>query len=260
MQRRNRLLAVGCGLLSASLMSAPHGLLLVAVPLGYGHLFGAWLFARRRARLIGLDTAFAAVSLLTLLCAYTWALQVEALRFFVLVPMLLLSGWHIAENDLALGRADREQMRLGPIPRDARRHTSALGVTALLGLGALATPDGAFYLQLYFGVAPPFVLTTLPELATAVLMYHAASFVLFSLERARRMPPTAARRLRWRLFQVHALPLAANAFLYCALPSLHSYLAAPTLYLFFSVLHALHTAALRGVEPGHRLRPALAAR
>src|SRR5262245_59700044 len=71
MQGRDRLFAVGCGLLCASLLPAPQGLLLVALPLGYGHLLGAWLFARSRARPTVLDTAFTAVSVLTLLCAYT---------------------------------------------------------------------------------------------------------------------------------------------------------------------------------------------
>ncbi len=254
-------LGVGAlGVVAPSAAQREAWLYLLALPIGYGHLLGGWLSARERMRLGSLEAALVLVSVLALLCAYGWALHVEALRFFVLVPMLLLSGWHIVENDLALGRAYHEGIRLRPISRDAGDHVRALGVTGLLALVAVATPDGAFYLQRYFGAAPPFVLTTLPELVTAVLMYHAVSFVLFFLERARRMPPAYARRLRRRLFWVHALPLVLNAFLYTALPAVHFYLAAPTLYLFFSVLHAVQTAALRGVEPGRRARPALAAR
>ncbi len=231
-------------------------LYLIALPIGYGHLLGGWLFARSRMRMTGLGAAFVLVSVLTLLCAYTWVLHLEALRFFVLVPMLLISGWHIVENDLALGRAYGEGMRLPPIPRGGMPHALALGVTALLGLVALATPDGAFYLTLYLGAPLPFQLTTVPDLVTAVLMYHAVSFVLFSLDRAKGMLRADARRLRRRLFWVHALPLAANAGLYFALPRVHFYLAAPTLYLFFSVLHAFQTAAVRGVEVRRPLRVA----
>jgi hypothetical protein len=229
-------------------------LTLVALPIGYGHLLGGWLSARKRMPLGGLEAAFAFVSVLTLLCAYTWALHVEELRFSVLVPMLLISGWHIVENDLALRRASRDETRLQPISRSGRQHAGALAVTGLLGLLALATPDGAFYLDLSFGVAPPFQLTTLPILVTAVLMYHAISFVLFSLDRAKGMEPVDARRVRRRLFWIHALPLAGNACLYLALPRVHFTVAAPTLYLFFSVLHAFQTAAVRGLAPRSGLR------
>jgi hypothetical protein len=245
---RARILAAGSGLLCALLLPEPHGLALVALPVGYGHLLGGWLFARGRVQPTGLGAAFALVSVLTLLCAYAWALHVEALRPFVLVPMLVISGWHIVENDLALA-ARREGARLPPVSRGGMPHSLALGVTLLLGLLALATPDGAFHLTLYLGAALPFQLATVSDLATAVLMYHAVSFVLFSLDRARTRPPREAARLRRGLLWVHALPLAGNGILYCALPQVHFYVAAPTLYLFFSVLHAVQTAALRGLAP-----------
>jgi hypothetical protein len=254
---QRRLLAASFGLL-CTLLTEPNRLLLFALPIGYGHLLGGWLFAQRRSQRTGLEAAFGLVTVLTLLCAYTWVLHVEAFRFFILVPMLLISGWHIVENDLALGRAYREGMRLPPVSRTGAPHALALAITALLGLVALATPDGAFYLTLYLGAPLPFQLTTVPALVTAVLMYHAVSFVLFALDRAKGMEPPAARRLRRRLFWVHALPLAANAALYFALPRVHFYLAAPTLYLFFSVLHAFQTAAVRGLEPRRGLRLAAA--
>lgn len=234
-------------------------LYLIALPLGYGHLLGGWLFARPRRQRTGLEAAFLGVSGLTLLCAYTWVLHVEALRFFVLVPMLLVSGWHIVENDLAMGRACRQGLSLGPVARGGRDHGIALSVTALLGLAALATPDGAFYLMLYLGTALPFQLTTVPDLVTAVLMYHAVSFVLFSLDRVRARPSKEAVRLRRRLFWIHVLPLAGNGLLYLALPQVHFYVSAPTLYLFFSVLHAFQTAAVRGLEPARRTGAPLAA-
>lgn len=235
-------------------------LYLIALPLGYGHLLGGWLFAPPHRRRTRLDAAFLGVSVSTLLCAYSWVLHVEALRFFVLVPMLLVSGWHIVENDLALARACGQGLRLGPVPRNGWDHGIALGVTGLLGLVALATPDGAFYLTFYLDAPLPFQLTTVPDLVTAVLMFHAVSFVAFSLDRAKTCSPREAARLRRRLFWVHALPLAGNGALYFALPEVHLYVAAPTLYLFFSVLHAFQTAAARGLEPARETGLAVAAR
>ena len=38
-------------------------LALVALPIGYGHLVGGWLFARSRMRLTGLEAAFASASI-----------------------------------------------------------------------------------------------------------------------------------------------------------------------------------------------------
>jgi len=255
------IVGAGIALLHAFAPDAPMRetwLYLIALPIGYGHLLGGWLFARSRMQRTGLEAAFLGVSVLTLLCAYTWVLHVEALRFFVLVPMLLVSGWHIVENDLAMGRAYRQGLRLGPVARGGRDHGIALSATALLGLAALATPDGAFYLMRYLGTALPFQLTTVPDLVTAVLMYHAVAFVLFSLDRVRARPSEEAARLRRRLFWIHVLPLAGNGVLYLALPQVHFYVAAPTLYLFFSVLHAFQTAAVRGIEPARRAGAPLA--
>jgi hypothetical protein len=221
---------------------------LVALPLGYGHLLGAWWSGRgRRPRRDGIERALAAVSVATALCAYTWALQVEGLQLAVLLPMLGVSGWHIAENDLALART--RDARLPALPRRAPPHAAALGATLLLGLAALATPEGAAWLALRGLAAPPFQPLALPDLLTTVLMYHAVVFVLLGLERARRLPPATARGLRRRLLAAHALPLGTSAALFLALPALHAVLAAPALYLFFSVLHALHTAHWRGVDP-----------
>jgi hypothetical protein len=224
-------------------------LYLVALPIGYGHLLGSCLFARARMRPTGLEAAFASSSALTLLCGYTWALHVEALQLVVLAPMLLVSAWHVVENDLALARAYRSELRLDPIPRDAAHHAIALVATAVLGLLALATPTGAYYLTRQWGAALPFQLTTVPDLATAVLMYHAVSWILFFVDRAKALPEPEASRLRWRLLWLHAVPLALNAGLYLWVPAVHVYAAAPTLYLFGSVLHVVQTACVRGLEP-----------
>jgi hypothetical protein len=224
-------------------------LTLVALPIGYGHLLGACWFARSRIRMTGLEVAFAGSSVLSLLCAYTWALHVEAARIAVLVPMLLLSAWHIMENDLALARAYRSRMRLDPVPRDAAHHAIALVATAVLGLLALATPTGAYYLAHYWGTALPLQLTTIPDLATAVLMYHAISWILFFVERMKASSEPVALRLRQRLFWLHAIPLAANAIIYTFFPATTVFVASPLLYLFWSVLHAFQTAFVRGLEP-----------
>ena len=109
-------------------------LYLVALPLGYGHVIGAAVFSRSRAprsqgrgRSRLLLAAFVGSGLLTLALAYTWALRSTALQPFVLGPILLLFGWHIVENDLALGRSYADGLRLGAgdaqrrAPRDRPR-------------------------------------------------------------------------------------------------------------------------------------------
>jgi len=233
-------------------------LTLVVLPIGYGHLLGGWLFAGSRMRLTGLEAAFAGASILSLLCAYTWALHVETVRWFVLVPMLLISAWHIVENDLALARAYRNGLRLRPLPRGAGHHAIVLAATGILGVLAIATPTGAYYLQLYFDARPPILLTTIPDLATAVLMVHAISWIFFFLDRASALPALRATRLRRRLFWLHGLPLGANAMLYACLPAIHFYIASATLYLFWSVLHAFQTALVRRTQPRASASAALA--
>jgi hypothetical protein len=259
---RTRCLAAGIVGLSLALMELlapqpiqrPEWLSLVALPIGYGHLLGAVLFSRSR-RAAGppslLATAFGVVSLLSLLSGYTWALHTPRLQMAVLAPMLLVSAWHIAENDLALGRAYRDELRLGSVPGSIRQHALAASWTAGLGGLALSTAAGVQFSRLTFGapLVPLQTAFTIDELATAVLLYHAVSWILFFEERGRALPAGAARRLRRRLFWLHAIPLALNAALYLWVPALHFYVAAPTLYLFWSVLHAVQTAFVRGLEP-----------
>jgi hypothetical protein len=238
-------------------------LYLVALPIGYGHLVGAALFARSR-RTAGpsslLTMAFGGVSILSLLTGYTWVLHKPALQTAVLVPMLLVSAWHIAENDLALGRSYRDDLHLGGVPRAIRHHALAAAWTAGVGLLALSTRSGVHYAMLSFGgpAVPLQTAFTIDELATAVLLYHAVSWILFLEDRACTLPEAAARHLRRRLFWLHAIPLALNAALYLWVPAIHFYAAAPTLYLFGSVLHAFQTAFVRGLEPRAPAHVALA--
>ena len=235
-------------------MQRQEWLYLVALPIGYGHLLGAVLFSRSRSRAEPssvLTTAFAAASVMSLLGAFTWALHRPTLRMVVLVPMLFVSAWHIVENDLALARSYRDGLKLGPVPRSRSRHAIAAGWTAGMGLLALSTPTGAQYSALYFGriAVPVQTMFSIDEFVTTVLLYHAASCILFFEDRARAIPEVGARCLRKRLFWLHAVPLALNAALYLWLPEVHFYAAVPTLYLFCSVLHALHTVFVRGLEP-----------
>jgi hypothetical protein len=234
-------------------------LYLVALPIGYGHLIGGLWFARRRlAGLVpqgvsrGLFAAFALVSVANLFAAYTWALHSPAAAPLVLVPMLLFSAWHIVENDLALGRSYREGLELVPLQAGSRDHATAVGLTGLLGLTALLTPEGAVFGREWLGWRVAFLAPfSLDELVTAVLLYHAASWVLFFLDRARglaRRAPREARLLRRRLWLVHAVPLALNALLFFLAPALYVWVASPALYLFWSVLHAVQTALVRAAR------------
>jgi hypothetical protein len=227
---------------------------LLALPLGYGHLLGSLWFARRRlARLLpgspprGAVAALALVSLANLLALYGMALRRPALSPWVLGGLFLVSLWHIVENDLALARARRAATSLGALahrPRDAAR---ALLVSGGLGVAALATPEGAAHV-VWPGAAPlPRAPFALEELASAVLLYHAFSWLGFSWERA-RVDARAGRRLRRDLVLVHALPCIGGALLYFLAPAAHAAIAAPGLYLFFSVLHAFQTAVVRAAR------------
>lgn len=243
----------------ALLLCAPHAdtLALVALPLGYGHLLGAALSSRRRAA--GLRArargVVAAVVVVDLFVAYLWALRTPALRAPLLLAMLLASAWHIVENDLAMGPARRDGLRLGPLPRAPRRHVLALAFALAVALLALGTPGGARLALLHLGRVPVPLLSPLPleTLLAAVVLYHGVAWILFAAARARALPPPGRRRLRRRLLWIHALPLALGAALHAWLPQLHAYAASPALYLFWSLLHALQTARARGLE--HRRRP-----
>lgn len=111
------------------------GLALAVLSLGYGHLLGAFVFARRAARERGterpdwLERSSWAVGLLTLFVAYASALSM--LPGLALL-LLAISTWHTVENDLELERAYARGLRLGPLPRSGSEHALALGWTALV--------------------------------------------------------------------------------------------------------------------------------
>ncbi len=236
-------------------------LYLVVLPLGYGHVIGAAVFARERTprarRQTGsrlLLAAFTASSLLTLAVGYSWALRSTALQPFVLGSILALFGWHIVENDLALGRSYAVGLRLGPIARGARRHALALLLTAGVALAAFSTREGALFSHAYFGAArvPVQAWLTLDELSAAILLYHTLAWLLFFEDRVRALRKASAAeavRLRQRVLAFHAVPLLLNTLAYLWLPAVYGYVAGPTLYLLWSSLHAIHTACARGLEP-----------
>jgi hypothetical protein len=266
---RNRVLALaavtGCLGLVRWLAPAPAEravwLYLVAFPLGYGHVVGAAVFARSRLprsrdpTLTGLlRTAFGGTSALTLFAAYAWALRSPSLQPFVLTPILLLFAWHIVENDLALGRAYRDSMRMGPVARAPRQHALALAVAAGVGMLAFSTREGALFFRLYFGESfvPVQAWLTLDELSGAFVLYHTLSWLFYFEDRVRVQRRTAAReavRLRRRVLSFHVVPVALSALLYLWAPGVHLFLGTPAIYFFWSALHSLHTAVVRGLEP-----------
>lgn len=264
--RRNRVLAlviVGTALgllrwIAPSPSERLAWLSLVALPLAYGHIIGAALFSRTIAPRRDQDaatrflfTAFAISCVLTLSAAYASALRTPALQPLVLGAILLLSAWHTIENDCALGLAYRDGFRLGPLLQGARWIAISLALTAAFALAAASTREALVFTRVYFGELriPSQSWVSLDELAAGVILYHTVSWWLFLEDRARALAarsPRDAARLRRRVLLLHTAPLACNAAFYFWLPAAHFYVAAPALYLFWSTLHVVHTAARRG--------------
>jgi hypothetical protein len=236
-------------------------LYLIVVPLGYGHVIGASVFARSRrapARAPGRERVSAAVfessSLATIFSLYTWALGSPQLQPFVLAPILLLFAWHVAENDLALGRAYRDRMRLPPVSTGPRSGACALLLVVAGGVVAFSTREGAGFAHAYFGrtLLPAQAWLTLDELAAALVLYHTVSWLLFFEDRARALrlhSAAQAARLRRRVLAFHAAPVVLVAVLARWLPETEAFLAAPAHYFFWSAMHSIHTAVARGLAP-----------
>jgi hypothetical protein len=227
---------------------------LIALGMAYGHLVGAALFSARRQRpsplprigrlLIG---SFSAVSLLVLLGLYASALHVERLRAPLLLAMLVVSLWHIVENDFALGRAYRGGMQLGGIRLERSTTPWIVGSLLVISTIGLSTPSGAELSRFLFGrTLFPSVSMLLDDFVVFIVFYHAVSWIVFLLDRARRLgrPGEIARRVR-NLTWLHLGPLAPLLVLFVWFPPIYLGVAAPGLYLFFSVLHTIHTGSLR---------------
>jgi hypothetical protein len=152
---RNRLVTAGLvvGCLGGFTLAWPdrdareQALYLLVISVGYGHLIGAVVFGRRRLAALRprsvaspLFWSLVVATTANVFVLYAWIGRSTSVLF---VPLLAVSVWHIAENDLGLARAYRHGLRLGPVGRGLTERVSALGITALVVALALATlsPD-----------------------------------------------------------------------------------------------------------------------
>jgi hypothetical protein len=190
----------------------------LVITLGYGHLIGAALPAFRRAAAAGaLRCAWRLCAAASALAA--WAAAVAAWPPLVL-GLVALSVWHIAENDAAMARAS-----LRVLPRGAGGRALPLACAALvLALAHRALPDPG-----RFG-----------DVFSAVTLYHLVAWIVFA--RARGASPL-------RLAALHAGPAAVCGALWLApepgVAPLRAIAFSPGLYLFWSALHVVQTARAR---------------
>lgn len=195
----------------------------LVITLGYGHLLGAALPACRRA------VARGALACAWRLCAAATAFALYAASVAAWPPLVLglvaLSVWHIAENDAAMAHVLRAGGALRRLPPGAAGHALPLVSTALvLMLAHRALPDPG-----RFG-----------DVFSAVTLYHLVAWIAFASARG-----TSAARLA----ALHAGPACACGALWLApdagAAALRALALSPGIYLFWSALHALHTARAR---------------
>jgi hypothetical protein len=191
--------------------------------LGYGHLIGAALPALRRTLARG---ALACAALLST-AATAFSLYAAAVAAWppLVLALVALSVWHIAENDLAMGRALGSGTPLPPLAFGGRGQAGALAIAALvLAAAALALSDEG-----RFG-----------DLFSAATLHHLVGWLAFLIARG------ASLR---RLAAVHA-PAALGCLALLAGPEeatapLRAIAFSPALYLFWSALHVVHSAFVR---------------
>jgi hypothetical protein len=245
---------------------------LCVVTLGYGHLLGA--VALRRSRRGAwtqppplLVDAFWASTALTGFAAYAWAVaRLPAL----ILPLLAVSAWHTVENDLAIGRAYANGLRVEAMPRTKGYHAVTLGVTGLVvllgtrtaswqdlaaGLGWTDAGDGAALGRSGLaGWIATMSWLDLPDLFVLVTLHHLLSWLVLLLDRVRAARAAGRRdeaaRMCARLLGVHLVPAAVCIGL-LALPragTVHLVVFGPAVYLYWSVLHVIETSWRRGIE------------
>lgn len=124
---------------------------LLGLTLGYGHLIGGTVFARRRvSRFVpsgvpdGLFWSFIGVSLLVVVTLALWnqgeaAFHPNAYLEAAFVVLLAISAWHFVENHFMLGRAYRSRLRLVPLPRSPDYQILSIGLSLLVTLILLST-------------------------------------------------------------------------------------------------------------------------
>jgi len=192
----------------------------LVITLGYGHLIGAALPAFRRVAARG------ALACAWRLCAAATALALYAAAVAAWPPLVLalvaLSVWHIAENDAAMARVLRAGGALCRLPPGAAGHALPLFCAALvLALALSALPDAG-----RFG-----------DVFSAVTLYHLVAWLAFASARG----ASAAR-----LVVLHAGPALACGGLWLApepaAAALRAVAFSPGIYLFWSALHVLQTA------------------
>ena len=252
---------------------------------GYGHLLGASLGSRRGASdgdhaASALRAAFIVTSLASVYAAFT---GVVAAAPWVVLPMLYASIWHIAENDLAIGRGQLDAPAL-PFPRSPRQHALALSLSGALALlaarsgGAPAfdgvptgveiatwlaifapglllfaseprSPRGALGLGISVASAwlawqgAPWV--RFWEVFAAVTCFHLIEWLLVVGAKARARGELRRASLRMLAFHLPAVAVCAAAFGGGDSLSWLQRAFSPGGYLLFSLLHVAHTAALR---------------
>ena len=206
-----------------------HAQYLFVITLGYGHLLGAALGARRRARASPLGGSFVVVTIVVGFALYREGVDAwPGLAF----PLLALSVWHFTENDVAMARALRTGAALGPLPWSRRAHAAPLVVALGIVAAALAAaPEPGL----------------LGDLFAAATLFHLVGWLLFLIARG-----TSA----WRLFALHVPAFALSGGLLAASPDavpwLREWLTSPAVYLYWASLHVVDTLLLRGVA---RRRP-----
>ncbi len=193
------------------------------ITLGYGHLLGAALGARRRGERSLLACAFGAVTIATLFALYVEAL---ALWSWLGLVLLALSVWHFTENDVALAEALRTGRAIGPLPSDAKRHAVALAAAALVVACAVAaSPDEGL----------------LADLFCASVLFHLVGWLVFLIARGASLG---------RLLALHAPPAALCAALLAwpgaAAAPLREFVFSSPIYLFWATLHVVDSALARG--------------
>lgn len=90
------------------------------------------------------------------------------------------------------------------------------------------------------------------DVFTAATLYHLVGWLVVLRDRARSSAPEIASRQRSRIWALHAAPMLVCAISFVTngawAVAARDVLFAPAIYLFWSVLHVVQTAAVRGLE------------
>jgi hypothetical protein len=176
------------------------------------------------------------------------------------------------ENDLAISRAYKGGLRVGPLPRSRAHHAVSLGVTGLVVVAGSWTESWrelASGLRWNAGVGEPVAPHSdpgsaalagwldLPDLFVLVTLHHLLSWLILLADRVRALRAAGrggeAASLSRRLVAVHLAPALACGLLLsipaARVESIHLFAFGPAVYLYWSVLHVVQTSWRRGLEP-----------